>query len=978
VTGAAPPSSERRFVTALFADIVGFSTLAAQLEPEDLAALVDPVITGLTEILDRYGARVEKFAGDAVLGLFGVPYAHEDDADRAVLAALDMIAATPWLSPHRRGEEVRLRIGLGTGEVIARQIGSATSFQYGVLGDCVVLAQRLQSAADVGAVFADQRTADAIGSRYELRSLGPLQLKGRAEPVAAVQVLGRRTTNLSRTLSTSPLVGRDEALEATLDAVQRAAAGTPQTVVITGEPGVGKSRLVAEVLARLPAGARTLQTSCPSYGRVLPYLAWSRLLQAADDAPLNEPEVAALLGDAPAVHRGGSREPRVVRRAAHQALVQWVRGLAATHPLVTVVLDDVHWMDPASLTVVEDLIHAARPGDRVLVVLARRDSGSELPAAVASTATAIDVVPLAADQVVSIAEAMLGGRLDRAVSALVVDRAAGNPLLAEETVRSLALSGAVHQRGHAWRLRPGMSADAVPASLRGLLAAQLDELTQDERDALEVAALAGRRTSTVLVAHALGWPTARVRSVLAHVASSGLLDREDEDAVEFRHALIRDAIVERVPMARRQQRYLRLADAVATYLPADDRGVALVAEYLHRADTPRLALPHLLDAARRARRVGAHVTQRDALQRAVDAASRPPPHPARLDVLRDLAEVLDVLGHYQAAADTWRQTRELDPSADAWAGEAAAVAAVDGPEAGLAVVEAGLRAVSIDPSLDPRPLWHRKATLLQTLNDVAGAASAAEAGLALGAPDDSWAGRLMLARGAAASWDRRPDEARSWVARAVTVLERARDQRSLLQAWPLLGEVEVVAGNLDAATDALRRGIKAAEQAGDTETLATCLGNLAYVAIASGDWDEASDAAAAAAEEFERLGSRPSQAAAWANWAYALVMLDDLDGAHELARRSVELAKEVGATLVAADATIDLGLIAERRGDMTAAADLAQQALADLGESGAERELAVAAQALLRRVQAGRAEGDAAGDPTEPVTTREPDGGSTV
>src|SRR5215210_2549808 len=295
---------ERRLVTALFADVSGFTSLADRLDPEELLEVIDPVISGLSTVVGRYAGYVEKFAGDALMALFGAPVSHEDDAERALRVALEMhreLARLVQELPHNA--ELTLHVGVNTGHGIARVLGSEARMDYAVLGDSVILAQRLESAAPRGETYVSELTYRFARDDFEFEPVGELSLKGKLEPVQAWKLLGVRTAQRRRaaTEGAPELVGREREVAAIEEALGSLEQDRGAIVIVAGEAGVGKSRLSAEIRHRSEeAGRRWLETRCLSYGRGLAYWPYAELLRTfARIGPDDDAEAAgALLAEA--------------------------------------------------------------------------------------------------------------------------------------------------------------------------------------------------------------------------------------------------------------------------------------------------------------------------------------------------------------------------------------------------------------------------------------------------------------------------------------------------------------------------------------------------------------------------------------------------------------------------------------------------------------------------------------------------------
>ena len=389
-TGAGRRIEERRRVTALFADLSNFSRLVATLDSEDLVALIDPVIAALTGIIDRHGGYVEKFAGDALLALFGAPTAHEDDPLRAVQAAADLHAYLASRSAEDRPIALRLHVGIGSGPVVARTIGNGARTDYAVLGDAVVLAQRLQSLAPAGETYVDAATVALADHQFRFDALGPQLVKGRDEPVPVHRLAGRRSQMVAR--AGRVFAGRDEELNTLVSDLGDAAGGRRRVRWVLGPAGSGKSQLLAQ-LRRRAGPVVSLELVASSVGRSpyatlrplvdasvaarLPGSSMKERLDRLDDDP-SAPASAALTtllldeaaGTDPSV---ADMVPHALRRELRTAAIAWWRDLARRGPLL-VTLDNTQWLDAASAEVVAGIV-AGGDAESSLLCLSGRDPG---------------------------------------------------------------------------------------------------------------------------------------------------------------------------------------------------------------------------------------------------------------------------------------------------------------------------------------------------------------------------------------------------------------------------------------------------------------------------------------------------------------------------------------------------------------------------------------------------------------------------
>ncbi len=280
-------TEERRLITAMFADLSGFTPLSEKLDAEELLEVIDPIITALSDLVGRYGGYVEKFAGDALLALFGAPIAHEDDATRAIQVSIEMHRDLARLreTMGENGEGLTLHIGIASGRGIARMIGSKVRMDYAVLGDSVILAQRLESATPSGQTYVSQATYELAQDRFEMVPVPPLTLKGKAEPVPAWRLMGVRDAADQRSglvgRRHAPLVGRDRELDLARSTLERLAGGSGTGFLgLVGEPGVGKSRLTEEIRrSAVERGIDWIEARCVSYGAGLAYWPFADLLR---------------------------------------------------------------------------------------------------------------------------------------------------------------------------------------------------------------------------------------------------------------------------------------------------------------------------------------------------------------------------------------------------------------------------------------------------------------------------------------------------------------------------------------------------------------------------------------------------------------------------------------------------------------------------------------------------------------------------
>ena len=689
---AAPPVRERRVVSVLFCDVVGFTAASDGADPEDVQARMQAYYGRLRPVVERFGGLVEKLLGDGVMAVFGVPVAHEDDAERAVRAGLAIVEAVRELGVDAVGSGLAVRVGVNTGEVLV-DLGAHQAGEGELLGDVVNLAARIQSAAPVNGVVVGEATFRATSRVFEYERLESVQVKGKAGLVElwrAVGVRARLGSDVVRSLAT-PLVGRERDLGLLRAAFDGVVAGRRvRLVTVLGEPGVGKSRLVAELngyVDGLPLLVRWRQGRCPPYGTGITFWALGEIVKAqAGIYDSDAADVATAKLDA-VLDAGGEREWLRARllsllgiATGEQAAAQpelfaaWRRffeSIAGQAPLVLVV-EDIHWADPALLDFLEHLAASARDVPLLVLCTARPELFDRRPGWAAGLAdhTAIPLAPLSdSDTAMLVAGLLCQALLPAETQRLLLERAGGNPLFAEEFVRMLRDRDLLDERGG---LRAGVDG-SVPESIQAVIAARLDTLAQAHKRVLQDAAVVGKVFWAGAAAAIGGRGRDGVEQALVELAARQLIrpaewsSMEDEPEFGFSHALVRDVAYAQIPRAERAVRHLRAAgwlegkagerlDDLAEVL-AHHTGEALALAEAARdgvlqAEVTPLAARHFLLAGRHA--VGLDTARAlGLLDRAL--ALTPADDPSFPLVLLRWAEAAETSGRPREAADALRR-----------------------------------------------------------------------------------------------------------------------------------------------------------------------------------------------------------------------------------------------------------------------------------------------------------------------------------
>ena len=538
-------SGERKPVTALFADVVGSTAMAEQMDPEDWTDMMNQAFDRMSKAVFRYEGTIAQLQGDAMVAFFGAPIAHEDDPERAVMAALDMIEATDDLAvklKRTQGVDFRIRAGINTGPVVVGNVGSDLRYEYTALGDAMNTAARMQSAATPGSVLVTESTHRLAREAFDAEDLGGIEVKGKAEPVHAYRILGRKATpgskrGLASVGLDSPMVGRDAPLQRLTGLLEIVRAGRGRVAFVIGEPGIGKSRLLTE-LKRIatadPGDGRPPETwvegHCVSYGRNLPYHLVIDLVRSILGIPFSasdedaratlDRQLGALLGAnetevadsapylahllalplRPAEMERTAIEPDTMQSRYVAALHRLLRGLADRGPLI-LVCEDLHWADPASIEIARQLMPLSAQLGILFVAALRAETDSagwgligQARDLFGEALTEIRLEPLDdADSRTLVANLLEIESLPGHVRDLIMTRAEGNPFFVEEVVRMLIERGVIVAEGDRWVATDDIATIEIPETLHGLLLARIDQLPDPAKRSLRIAAVIGRQ-----------------------------------------------------------------------------------------------------------------------------------------------------------------------------------------------------------------------------------------------------------------------------------------------------------------------------------------------------------------------------------------------------------------------------------------------------------------------------------------------------
>jgi adenylate cyclase len=973
---------ERRLITALFADVSGFTSLADRLDPEQLLEVIDPVISGLSSVVGRYEGYVEKFAGDALLALFGAPVSHEDDAERALLVALEMHRELARLCeelPH--DAELTLHCGVNSGHGIARILGSEARMDYAVLGDSVILAQRLESAAPTGETYVSDLTYRLTADRFEFEPVGELTLKGKSEPVTAWRLVGERSERRA-TSRRRALIGRERELETIAGAIERAQDGLGEVIIVTGEPGVGKSRLTEAAFKRAEAeGFRWLQTRCLSYGAGIAYWPYADLLRTvAAIRPQTAPDEAGRALDRAVSLRGAipyfarllgvptatdgdvtALEPEAFRRGLHDGFTSWLSNLAAERPLV-LALEDAHWADPSSLELTRELGRLCERRPLVLYLTARPEAETALEELVPG-ARKILLEPLDETGIVQLVQDVLEGPAPTGLVNWVIERTTGNPFFVEELVRALREHEILERSDGEWLLKPGWEEGQIPPNVEGLLASRIDLLPRPAANALQTASVIGRVIPVPLLAAVRG-DEGDLAGVLETLVQRGFLDllgQDDVPTVGFHHALVQDVAYSRLLRRQRRNLHRRVAEVAETLYGAGDDVLDLLARHLYLGEAGAKAVDYLVRAGERARRLYANEEAILHFSRAAELIEQEPSSAEqRTEILLSLADLYELVGRYGDALDTYRQVREIRPTeVQAWAGTVSTLRKRGEYTQALDVADEALGSGAF-AGTDLAPIWLEQGWTLSVAGRFREAIDVLETGLgAVADRTSSTAAYMLLQLARAETVEGRLESALSHASEAEGSFGETGDVRGLATTMRLLGDLRRNRAELEEAARVLRRGFEFAVRTGSVEEMGGCLINLGLVELERGDVEESIACTRRAIEEFERIGQAAGLALGYGNLAYALSRAASYDEAFDHAQRALDIAQSIGNAMAVADIRDTIAEIMLGQARFAEAAAEAEAAAAQFLEMGATtmatKSLRVAAEAWANAGEPERA-----------------------
>jgi class 3 adenylate cyclase/tetratricopeptide (TPR) repeat protein len=709
LTSRGAVEGERKIVTVMFADVSGFTSMSERLDPEDVHDIMDEAFDVILAAVHQYEGTINQFLGDGVMALFGAPIAHEDHAHRALSAALDVQKALVPLAEKvhgRHGIDFKMRMGINTGLVVVGAIGRDLRMDYTAVGDTTNLAARLLALATPGQIVISERTHHLCDRFFTFDDLGEHTLKGKREPVRAYAVTGaiQRHTRLevSKARGLTPLVGREAELKRLAEVYERTVAGRGSVVLVVGDPGAGKSRLLYELLSRLDTRAvLELETICASYGRAIAYRPVLELLrrylgltegarpeevrgraaERLEMLDLGGNERLLLLAHFLGVPAPAELLNRLSAAELKDRTLDVLRDVfrrASDFAPVVLVVENVHWTDASSLEFLAHLVRSI-PEHRILLALSARP-GFTVPWLTAETAETISLRVLDPGDIKGMIASLLGGTaVSEALFTLLLDKGGGNPLYVEELVLQLRETGGIVV-GDDGEARLGGADVKVPATIQDIIAARVDRLTDTLKLPLQGAAVIGRRFGVPLVSRVIEVEPDDADRRLRELHGSDFVFPSAQDPelmYSFKHALTQDVVYAGL-LERRRRQYHRAAGLglEQLYPQRRDEVVELLAYHFGRSGDDEKAVDYAVAAAEKAQRRWANPEALGYFEDAVKRLAAMPDTPAnrlrRIDAVVKQAELMFALGrhaeHVQALtaiAGVVEETADL-PRRAAW------------------------------------------------------------------------------------------------------------------------------------------------------------------------------------------------------------------------------------------------------------------------------------------------------------------------
>lgn len=577
---------ERKNVTILFSDISGFTQISEKLDPEEVIDLINSCFNKLTEIIYRYEGTVDKYMGDCIIALFGAPVAHEDDPERAVKAAIEIMETLDELKKSL-SIPIDMHVGLNTGLVVAGSIGSDLRKQYTVIGDAVNTASRIQGAAQPGQILVGESVYRLTKDVFNFAKVEEITVKGKKRPIRVYTPLGIRPRltrfGKARAKGLTPFVGREHELTSLKNLFTKSAKGEGQAVGISGEAGVGKSRLLYEFIQDLDPDVLYLEGHCIPHGRVSPYQPFLGVIRQYLGLPeqVTEEQREAItkrldglkeyvpcfedLFSLPLSDPEYSQLPRLMRRKkTFEGLIALFQQAAAAQPLV-LALDELQWLDETSQEVITSILDAIGSSRILLVLISRPEFQPPWQEHFSYTSLSMSILPRTEGQ--RLVQALFDAPVSSELEEFILRRTEGNPFFVEELTRTLRETQAVTRNGsYSLAVSPGKL--SVPETVQGVLAARMDRLDGETKNTLQVASVIGREFDTFVLEKVSEAKGNKLKGQLDILTGTGFIQSQTQrdTAYTFNHTLTRDVAYETLLKVSRRKLHRQVGDSMKEVL----------------------------------------------------------------------------------------------------------------------------------------------------------------------------------------------------------------------------------------------------------------------------------------------------------------------------------------------------------------------------------------------------------------------------
>jgi class 3 adenylate cyclase/tetratricopeptide (TPR) repeat protein len=945
------PSGERRIVTMLFCDVRGSTAMAEDLDPEEWTDVMNAAFEHLISPVYRYEGTVARLMGDAILAFFGAPTAHEDDPQRAVMAGLEIVSS---IGPFRdrlereRSLDLNVRVGINTGSVVVGEVGSELRQEYSAMGDAVNVAARMEQTAEPGTVQITENTYRLVSDLFDVEPLGQIEVKGKRRPVTAYRVLRRVASpwrvRAARSLE-APLIGRAAEMAVVRSALEDARRGRGSIVLIAGEPGIGKSRLIEEANALWgkanPGDDRRWDVwQCVPYDTMQPYAQYRRIIREragiveSDPPDVVRTKIAALMRLAPEGWTDRSErlarallgvelpdearlEGEAFKREATEVLVG--STLAQGGPRL-VVFEDFHWCDHASLELARETVRLVEEAPLAFLVTFRPDPHAAswdfkawVEAEFPDRSTLLEPAPLTPDESGELIDGLLPvEQLPGEVRRGILDKTEGNPLFVQEVARSFIDHGVVEPAGDArWRLVGDPTDLSIPETVQSLITVGLDRLPEGAKRTLQVASVIGRDFDEEVLAAVAAEGHDDVLTDLRELERRGLIHgtaRVPRPTYTFHHALTQEAAYGSLLAKRRRVVHLAVAQAIeAANAQRPEEVAPLLAHHFGEAGEDERTLRYAAMAADAAARLYANAEAEAHYRTAIDVGRRIGAEPQLLASLYDRrGSALELSGRYDDAIANYEEMRSLaralgdEPMELAANGRFALLYATVtpkfDPELGRRLSEENVAMARRlgDRVAEARSLWNILVANVYGGGDEARALEAGEASLAI-------ARELGEREQVAFTLNdlSRLDMANGDLPRALRRLEESRGLWEELGNRPMLGEnltlassIHLLEGDHAAAMSEAGSAVEIAASIDNDWGQAFALFTVYRVQVDRGEFGAAIASMQRCRELGERGGFGYAGIATRADLARTLAYLGDAERALALAEQALEVAAE--------------------------------------------------------------------------------------